>query len=240
MPLFKKVKLAKRYDIAIMSTKGMSVTAARELVDGLCGDHGIPLLILRDFDKYGFSIAATLSRTNRRYQFRNKINAIDLGLRLEDVEAEELDSEEVYYNEGQKAVRANLNENGATEDEIEFLLTQRVELNAFTSDKLIAWIERKLVENGVKKLVPDDETLAAAYRRMSQQAILQERLDAIIDELDDEGDLEVPDDLRGKIEECHAARPELSWDAIVKHVAGEGDDEPVEADDEDVDDEGDE
>ena len=29
MPLFKRVKLAKRYDIAIMSSKGMSVTAAR-------------------------------------------------------------------------------------------------------------------------------------------------------------------------------------------------------------------
>ena len=31
------MKLAKRYDIAIMSCKGMSVTAARELVDDLCG-----------------------------------------------------------------------------------------------------------------------------------------------------------------------------------------------------------
>ena len=44
MPLFEAVKLAERYDLAIMSTKGMSVTAARELVDVLCGDHGIPLL----------------------------------------------------------------------------------------------------------------------------------------------------------------------------------------------------
>src|SRR5205814_217436 len=33
MPLFKAVKLAERFDIAIMSTKGMSVTASRLLVD---------------------------------------------------------------------------------------------------------------------------------------------------------------------------------------------------------------
>jgi hypothetical protein len=52
MPLFDKVQLAERY--AIMSTKGMSVT----LVDTL----DVPLLVLHDFDKSGFSIAATLRR----------------------------------------------------------------------------------------------------------------------------------------------------------------------------------
>ena len=36
MPLFEAVQLAERYDLAIMSTKGMSVTAGRELVDELC------------------------------------------------------------------------------------------------------------------------------------------------------------------------------------------------------------
>lgn len=38
MPLFKAVNLAERFDIAIMSTKGMSVTAARHLVDNICQD----------------------------------------------------------------------------------------------------------------------------------------------------------------------------------------------------------
>ncbi len=42
MPLLKAVRLAERYDLAVMSTKGMSVTASRELVDTLCGDHSIP------------------------------------------------------------------------------------------------------------------------------------------------------------------------------------------------------
>ena len=38
MPLFERVGLAERYDIAIMSTKGMSVTAARKLIEA--GHHG--------------------------------------------------------------------------------------------------------------------------------------------------------------------------------------------------------
>jgi hypothetical protein len=49
-PLFERVKLAERYDVAIMSTKGVSVTAARLLVDRICSAHGIPLLVLHDFD----------------------------------------------------------------------------------------------------------------------------------------------------------------------------------------------
>ena len=36
MPLFKRVRLAKRFDIGIMSSKGMSVTAARQLAEGIC------------------------------------------------------------------------------------------------------------------------------------------------------------------------------------------------------------
>ena len=36
LPLFRAVHLAERYDVAIMSTKGLSVTASRLLVDRLC------------------------------------------------------------------------------------------------------------------------------------------------------------------------------------------------------------
>jgi hypothetical protein len=70
LPLFRAVQLAERFDIAIMSTKGMSVTASRELIDHLCGDHPVRLLALHVFDKAGFSIVGTLKRNTRRYSFR--------------------------------------------------------------------------------------------------------------------------------------------------------------------------
>ena len=44
MPLFERVKLAERYDVAIMSTKGVSVTASRRLVDDLCYRYSLPFL----------------------------------------------------------------------------------------------------------------------------------------------------------------------------------------------------
>ena len=84
-PLFKEVNLAERYDLMIISTKGVSVTAARQLIDTICGDHDIPLFVLHDFDVAGFLILGTLQRDTRRYQFSNTIEVIDLGLRLADI-----------------------------------------------------------------------------------------------------------------------------------------------------------
>jgi hypothetical protein len=93
------------------------------LVDCLCSTYQVPLLVLHDFDKSGFSILGTLQRDTRRYTFRNRIRVIDLGLRLEDVEAHELEAEGVHHGSDPAA---NLRENGATAEEIAFLRTQRV------------------------------------------------------------------------------------------------------------------
>ena len=84
-PLFKAVNLANRYDLMIISTKGVSVTAARQLIDNICGDHDIPLFTLHDFDVAGFLILGTLQRDTRRYQFSSDVEVIDLGLRLADI-----------------------------------------------------------------------------------------------------------------------------------------------------------
>jgi hypothetical protein len=84
-PLFKVVNLANRYDLTIVSTKGVSVTAARLLIDEICGRNGLPLFVLHDFDVAGFMILGTLQRDTRRYQFSNAIEVIDLGLRLADI-----------------------------------------------------------------------------------------------------------------------------------------------------------
>ncbi len=188
-PLFEQVQLAERWDLAIMSNKGQSVTAGRKLMAEL----DVPVYVLRDFDAAGFSIAGVLSRGTRR--FRQPLdNVIDLGLRLEDVEECGLDSEPTSHKIGDWKMA----ENGATEDEIEFLRTKRVELNAFASDDLIEWIEKKLAEHGVEKVIPDDDTLEKAYRRAAKAAYINKRIKDL--DLDKEAaehaaKAEVPDDL---------------------------------------------
>ena len=155
-PLFKAVNLANRYDLMIISTKGVSVTAARQLIDDICGDHDLPLFVLHDFDVAGFLILGTLQRDTRRYQFSNTIEVIDLGLRLADIAGLEREPAAATKTSAD-ILRAQLAENGATDAEIDILLHERVELNAMTSDALIAMIERKLKAYGLEKVIPDDD-----------------------------------------------------------------------------------
>jgi hypothetical protein len=166
-------RIPERYDIAIMSTKGTSVTAARKLADELCAKYDIPLLIARDFDKTGFSISGTLQRDTWRYTFKNTITVVELGLSLNDVVEMGLETEYQFHKKGDKEVMMdNMRENGASETEIEFMFrdfdrlrsTRRVELNAMTSPQFIAFIERKLKQAGIKKIVPDKKELGDAYR----------------------------------------------------------------------------
>ena len=162
--LFEATKLGERFDLGIIYAKGESVTAARELIDAFAA-VGVRTFCIRDFDVYGFSIAKNLREDTDRYAWKNE-GAIDLGLRLADVLRYGLESEPVTHtgkrNEALTnpvAIRAKiaprLEKAGATPEEIDFLLHRRVELNAFTSGQLIEWIEAKLVEHSVAKVIPE-------------------------------------------------------------------------------------
>jgi hypothetical protein len=218
-PLFDRVRLADHHDIAIMSTKGVSVTAARLLVDRMCGAHGIPLLVLHDFDVAGFTILDTLRRDTRRYQFENDFEVIDLGLRLQDTQAMGLQSEGAASSKSSaSAIRSRLRNNGATPEECEFLVHQRVELNAMTSEQFVEFIKRKLTEHGVEKIVPSKHTLDNAYQLFERSLRLEETFDKMATDLDGSLDARVPRDIKNRVIEIMRQRPTLRWDAAVKEV----------------------
>ncbi len=227
-PLFRRVLLEARYDVAIMSTKGLSVTAARQLVDELCsGKEAPPLLVLHDFDKAGFSILGTLQRATRRYEFANAVTVIDLGLQLQDVQAHHLQAEPVAY--GHSDPTENLRENGATDEEIRFLCStadargfsgQRVELNAFASDQLVAWIESKLREHGVTKVIPDEPTLRAAYRRALEVELFRARAEEMAEEVLEEAQAaKTPRGLRQIVRRRLETDPQAPWDQAITDLA---------------------
>jgi hypothetical protein len=233
LPLFQAVKLAERYDIAIMSTKGMPVVACRLLADEICGQYKIPLLVLHDFDKAGFSILGTLQGAYHfdneralRYKYRHNFEVIDLGLRLEDIRAYDLQSETVHYKSNPST--DNLEENGATKEEIEFLSEhpvhyhagRRVELNAFPSRDFINWIESKLKKYGIKKVIPDAETLETAYRRSMQIAAVREQIEEIIENAKQAKDA-IPKNLTQAVKKALRKNPERAWDEVIANVAAE-------------------
>jgi hypothetical protein len=234
MPLFQRVRLAKRYDIAIMSAKGMSNTASRTLVDAICRD--VPLLVLHDFDSAGIIIKDTLENDTRRYRYKNAPRVIDLGLQYADVDGllpEPNDS---------KISDERLRQTGLGEEAIAFLRTQRVELNAMTSRQLINFVEAKLQQHGIKKVIPNREILADTYREFAASDRLSEAFDKLEESLkqESESSIEVPADLEAKAKKLIAEKPDITWHHAVRLIVDPDytpDDDDEGEEDEDIHDE---
>lgn len=97
------------------------------------------------------------------------------------------------------------------------------ELNALTSDQLVGFIEGKLVEHGIRKVIPQDDLLGYAYRLFVRSARLKKIVEKAIEDIQDQDDLVAPVDLRESVAEYLLQHPELSWDAAVAAIADEVD-----------------
>ena len=119
-------------------------------------------------------------------------------------------------------LRAQLAENGATDAEIDILLNERVELNAMTSDALVAMIERKLQAYGLEKVVPDEDLLAETYRAFHRSQRLRERFEEMEQQFDKEADAaDIPDDLKEQVLAVLAEHDDLRWDDAIQVVLDE-------------------
>jgi hypothetical protein len=215
-PLFKAVDLANRYDLFVIASKGQSVTAARLLIDTICGEHDLPLFVAHDFDVAGFAIFGTLQRDTRRYQFSNAVKVIDLGLRLADIAG--LEREPAAATRiSVKMLREQLVANGATDSEINILVNQRVELNALTSDAVIAMIETKLKTYGLKKVIPDEDTLAETYRVFHRSQKLRKKFEEMEEKFDEEAaTIAIPTGLKRRVRAILDKHGDLRWDDAVR------------------------
>ena len=228
--LFEKAQTAALYDVAIFSTKGMSTTASRQLVDRLSAD-GIPIFLLHDFDAAGMTIARTIQSDGRRYKFSHTPQVIDLGLRLEHVEEMALESEEFIWPARQNQdPRENLRDCSATDDELEFLVEgqrggrwygRRVELNAMTAPQFVEFVHGQLEAHGVEKVVPDDETLAAAFQHVRQQSALMEKVRELLQQAETESEIfTTPDDLADQVRDLINGTADCWVDAIKEIAEG--------------------
>lgn len=215
--LLARADISKLFDIALMSTKGYSVTASRQLVEDL-SSKGVTILVAHDFDVDGFGIYRTLREDTTRYQFACKPNVESLGLRLSDINEMNLDSESVDLH-GDPSYE--LEKAGATPHEIAMLVgdRRRVELNAMTSGQFIDWLKRKLNEHGVTKIVPAKGVLESAYQLATLNQKMNEAIARIQGEWGANGHVDIPADLEEQVREIIAEKPELSWDQAVALVA---------------------
>ncbi len=226
--LLKAAKFAERYDLAIFSTKGMSVTAARMLVEAL-SEVDVTILALHDYDKAGIKIRHTLCNDTRRYAFKTKPKVIDLGLRLEDIAAMQLDPEPVLYGTRINP-RLDILASGGTHADANYLVRgggpgdwqgYRVELNAMTSDQFVTWLDSRLAELCIEKVIPSDAVLANAYIRAQRLKRLEREVSTIIAAINAEPII-IPPDLFTQISDELDLLPGQSWDAAIAALV-EGD-----------------
>jgi hypothetical protein len=154
-----------------------------------------------------------------------------LGLRLEDVEEYDLVSEPWSSKAARWKVESNLRRNGATEDEIAFIVDggdyrscwgQRVELNAFASDQFIDWLEAKLDEHGLEKVIPHAGVLTLQYRRSLARRAVNKKIAEISASIRRDADaVEIPDDLAARVREILDDDEGKSWDEAVAEIAGD-------------------
>jgi DNA topoisomerase VI subunit B len=224
--LLAAARIAERFDIPTFSTKGMSVTACRQLVEGPSNED-VTILVLHDFDKSGISILHTMSSNTRRYKYKKKPKVIDIGLRLEDVNQHGLTGERVTYL-SKVDPRINLRKSGATKAERDFLVSggrprkwegRRVELNELTSPQFIEFLEDKLKEVGVRKVIPEGEVLEAAYRLQVKRARAQRAIDKVFRDIGDEN-IEMPADLRKRLAKRIKGKS-APWDEALSEIVRE-------------------
>jgi hypothetical protein len=99
------------------------------------------------------------------------------------------------------------------------LRDKRVELNAMTSRQLVEFVEGKLEEHGVEKLIPEDKTIEEHARRLLEQRFAEEAIAPLRPEIAKRAQqAELPAGLWQRVTDVLKAEPHLPWDIAVAQV----------------------
>ena len=171
-----------RHDCAVMSSKGYTTRAARDLVDKLA-EHDEPCTIycVHDADAFGTMIYQTFQEETKARGAR-KIRIVNLGLEPWEAVEAGLEVEDVERAEKRKPIAKYVLDRDDGEYWEEWLQTHRVELNAMTTPEFIEWLDNKMAEHEDAKLIPPpkvltaelDEKLEAKVRAILTEIILRE------------------------------------------------------------------
>jgi hypothetical protein len=234
-----------RHDCSVMSSKGYSTRAARDLIDKLA-EHDEPITVyaVTDADAYGTMIYQTMQEATKARKARKiKIvhlglhpwEAIAMGLEVETVEVKQnKEGEEKrkpvadYIKAADESGEHGTAPNGDSWEE--WLQTHRVELNAMTTPQFIEWLDGKMAEVKDGKLIPPSEVLEAELKARIEQKTRAAVTERILSEagLDDQVEAAVAaiktpraTTLVKGIKQLFKTAPERDWRAHIETVATE-------------------
>ena len=178
-----------RHDCALTSSKGFTTRAVRDLVDKLA-EHDEPCVVfcVHDADAYGTMIYQTFQQETRARGAR-KVRIVNLGLEPWEAIDDELEVENVEKGEKHKPVADYVLEREDGEQWMNWLQTHRVELNAMTTPRFIAWLDRKMSAHGDGKLVPPVDVLVDELAERLEASLRDAITERILREANLEGQL---------------------------------------------------
>jgi hypothetical protein len=216
----------RRNDAFLMSAVGFNTRAGRDLIDKIAATtEPVQVFSIHDADSFGTMIQHTLQHATLARAAR-KIEVIDLGLQPWEGVALGLSIERapIRRTKDGKPIRRAVGAYVLTERSLAptgetweaWLQHRRVELNAFTSQELIDWLDHKMVEHDAGKLIPPDDILQDGFgeriRERAEQAVvvgIDQRLYARIAAIEAERDAATAP-IKFRIAEISAPRPP-SW-----------------------------
>jgi hypothetical protein len=217
-----------RHDCAVVSSKGYTTRAVRDLVDKIA-EHDEPCTIycVHDADAYGTMIYQTFQEATKARGAR-KIQIVNLGLEPWDA-VDGFEIEDVERGDKRKPVAEYvIAREGGWE---EWLQTHRVELNAMTTPEFIEWLDDKMAKHGAGKLIPPTKVLTAELEKKLEAKVRAAHIERILREAGLETQVAAtlnaikrPNgaDLAKGIRDLFARSPQCKWrdhvGAVVDHL----------------------
>ena len=239
-----------RHDCTVMSSKGYSTRAARDLIDKLAEhDEPITVFAVTDADAFGSMIYQTLQEETQARGARNItiINlglhpweAIAMGLEVEEVEVKQNKAGEDrrkpvadYVKKADKSgkhgkVPVGKAPDGETWEQ--WLQTHRVELNAMTTPQFIEWLDGKMAAAKHGKLIPPNEVLEVELKARIEEKVRADITERILLEAKIDDQVKAAVDaiktpraatLVKDIKRLFKTKPERDWRSHIEAVATE-------------------
>jgi hypothetical protein len=222
----KQDRWMERHDCAVMSSKGFSTRAARDLIDKLVAhDEPVTVFCAHDADAYGTMIYQTLQEATKARGAR-KIKIINLGLEPWEAIEMGLEVETLDDPKRTKPVAEYVHEHDG--DWVDWLQTNRVELNAMTTPQLIEWLDAKIAEHGDGKLIPPHEVLEEELAERIESKVREEITERVLREarIDEQvadavAKIKTPDGVKlaRDIARLFKQEPEAEWRSHIETVA---------------------
>jgi hypothetical protein len=185
----KAVNWPEEHDCALLTSKGFSTRAVRDLLDHLGDDESEPVQVfcVHDADGSGSLIYQTLQEATKARP-RRRVEIVNLGLEPWEAIEMGLQVEIIKDSDRDLPVADYISDRPDGDHWKAWLQTNRIELNAMSTPKFLEWLNRKITEYDVGKVTPPPATIeemlqAQIEYRMREQITEQILRDANIDDL---------------------------------------------------------